>query len=120
MFTGIGEKETQISSLLPWNAQRAIMSNIAPYNEKKEEEKRKPIMNRNEPLTKCKPKREKKKMKKSTHVADSVTVSMSGVFPLSFVSATVLHSGHTDLAITHSTAATTINPCILSLNLQQC
>ena len=40
MFTGIGEKETQISSLLPWNAQRAIMSNIAPYNEKKEEEKK--------------------------------------------------------------------------------
>ena len=59
-------------------------------------------MNRNEPLTKCKPKREKKKKgKKSTHVADSVTVSMSGVFSLSFVSATVLHSGHTDLAITH-------------------
>ena len=75
-------------------------------------------MNQNVSLTKCKPKREK--IKKSTPVADSVTVSMSGVFSLSFVSATVLHSGHTDLAITHSTAAATINPCILSLNLQQC
>ena len=43
----------------------------------------------------------RKKGKKSTHVADSVTVSMSGGFSFSFVSATVLHSGHTDLAITH-------------------
>ena len=57
-------------------------------------------MNRNETLTKCKPKREKKE-NKSTHVADSVTVSMSGFFSLPFVSATVLHSGHTDIAITH-------------------
>ena len=78
------------------------MSNIAPYNEKKrkKKKKKKPIMNQNVPLAKCKPKQEKKR-KKSTHVADSVTVSMSGVFSLSFVSATVLHSGHTDLAITH-------------------
>ena len=48
--------------------------------------KMKPIINRNEPLTKCKLKREKKgekikkNNKKKTHVADSVTVSMSGVF----------------------------------------
>ena len=45
--------------------------------------------------------RERKKKRNSIHVADSVTVSMSGVFSLSFVSATVLHSGHTGLAITH-------------------
>ena len=64
--------------------------------------------------------RKEKKKKKSTYVADSVTVSMSGFFPLSFVSATVLYSGHTGLPNTQSTAATTINPCILSLNLQQC
>ena len=38
------------------------MSNIAPYNKKrKRKEKGKPVMNPNEPLTKCKPKREKKK-----------------------------------------------------------
>ena len=40
------------------------ISNIAPYNEKKKKKEKKPIMNRNEPLTKCKPKREKKKKKK--------------------------------------------------------
>ena len=93
------------------------MSNIAPYNEKK---------GNNEP------KRAVNKMRtgeretgggetppKSTHDADYVTVSMSGVFPLSFLSATVLHRGHTGLAITQSTEATIIDPCILSLNLQQ-
>ena len=97
------------------------MSNIAPYNGGKKRKKKKrgggggggkPIMNRNEMQTEThthtemqtetrERKKSNKKNKKSTHVADSVTVSMSGVFSLSFVSATVLHSGHTDLAITH-------------------
>ena len=46
-------------------------------------------MNRNEPFTKCKPKREREGKKKKEenkktkkHIADSVTVSMSGVFSL--------------------------------------
>ena len=69
-------------------------------------------MNRNEPLMKCKPKQEFLK-NKNKHVADSMMVSMSRVSPFSFVSATVVPSGHTDLAITHSMAAMTMNPCIL-------
>ena len=52
------------------------MSNIAPYN-KKEKEKRKPIMNQKEPLKKWKLKREKKgkksnkikKNKKNQHMS---------------------------------------------------
>ena len=83
------------------------MSNIAPYNEKKKKKKWKKGEKKKEATNE--PKRAinemqtetRKEKTKSTHVADSVTVSMSGVFSLSFVSATVLHSGHTDLAITH-------------------
>ena len=89
------------------------MSNIAPYNEKRKKEKEKKVGGGGGGGTNNKPKRainetqtemreeKEKELKKSTHVADSVTVSMSGVFSLPFVSATVLHSGHTDIAITH-------------------
>ena len=48
----------------------------------------------NKMQTETRKKKNKKKKTKKTHVADSVTVSMSGAFPLSFVSATILHSGH--------------------------
>ena len=60
------------------------------------------IMNRNEPLTKCKPKREKKKKKVNTCRGFRDNFNVRG-FLLSFESTTVVHRGLTGLAIIHST-----------------
>ena len=56
------------------------LSNIAPYNEKKDNNEPKRAINKIQ-TGEREGERERGDPKKSTYVADSMTVSMSGVFP---------------------------------------